>query len=269
MSASGRVVLRQAGGMQGIANALSDIQAVAGRNLITYFRVPQLLVFSSIQPVIFVLLFRYAFGGAIRVPNGNYVDFLLPGIFVQTTVFGAIGTAVGLATDLQTGLLERFRSLPMSRAAVLAGRTVAELGRNALVVALMLIVGFAVGWRPHADPQSFILAIALVLLFGYVFSWVFAGVGLLTRDPEAAQAAAFPVLAILVFASSAFVPTSTMPGWLRLYAERQPVSVTISAVRALFLGGSASADVVKTVGWMAGILVVFAPLSVWRYQRTT
>ena len=269
MSASGRVVFRQPGGIQGIANALSDIEAVAGRNLITYFRVPQLLVFSSIQPVIFVLLFRYAFGGAIRVPNGNYVDFLMPGIFVQTVVFGAIGTAVGLATDLQTGLLERFRSLPMSRAAVLAGRTVAEFGRNALVMALMLIVGFAVGWRPHTNPQSFILAIALVLLFGYVFSWVFAGVGLMTRDPEAAQAAAFPVLALLVFASSAFVPTSTMPGWLRLYAERQPVSVTISAVRALLLGGPAFADVVKTLGWMAGILVVFAPLSVWRYQRTT
>ncbi|MGD0115619.1 MAG: ABC transporter permease [Dehalococcoidia bacterium] len=269
MSASGRVVFRQPGGIQAIANALSDIEAVAGRNLITYFRVPQLLVFSSIQPVIFVLLFRYVFGGAVRVPTGNYVDFLMPGIFVQTTVFGAIGTAVGLATDLQSGLLERFRSLPMSRAAVLAGRTMAELGRNAVVLALMLIVGFAVGWRPHTDAQSFIVAMALVLLFGYVFSWIFAGVGLLTRDPESAQAASFPVLAILVFASSAFVPTSTMPGWLRVYADHQPVSVTISAVRTLLLGGSAWPDVLRTLAWMAGILAVFAPLSVWRYQRTT
>jgi len=269
MSASGRVVFRQPGGIQAIANALSDIEAVAGRNLITYFRVPQLLVFSSIQPVIFVLLFRYVFGGAVRVPTGNYVDFLMPGIFVQTTVFGAIGTAVGLATDLQSGLLERFRSLPMSRAAVLAGRTMAELGRNAVVLALMLIVGFAVGWRPHTDAQSSIVAMALVLLFGYVFSWIFAGVGLLTRDPESAQAASFPVLAILVFASSAFVPTSTMPGWLRVYADHQPVSVTISAVRTLLLGGSAWPDVLRTLAWMAGILAVFAPLSVWRYQRTT
>jgi ABC-2 type transport system permease protein/oleandomycin transport system permease protein len=255
--------------MRPITDGFSDILAVAGRNLLTYIRVPQLLVFSTIQPVIFVLLFRYAFGGAVRVPTGNYVDYLMPGIFVQTTVFGAIGTAIGLSTDLQTGLLERFRSLPMSRAAVLAGRTLAELGRNALVVVLMVAVGFAVGFRVHTGPISFLVAMGLVLIFGYVFSWVFASVGLLTHDPESAQAAAFPVLAVLVFASSAFVPTSTMPGWLRLYAEHQPVSATITAVRTLVLGGSALAPTLKALAWMAGIFVVFAPVSVWRYQRTT
>jgi ABC transporter DrrB family efflux protein len=260
---------RQAGGFRPLTDALSDILAVAWRNLLTYIRVPQLLVFSTIQPVIFVLLFRYVFGGAVRIPGGNYVNFLMPGIFVQTTVFGAIGTAVGLATDLQSGLLERFRSLPMSRTAVMAGRTTAELARNVFVVALMVGVGFAVGFRPNTDVGSFAVAMALVLLFGYVFSWIFAGVGLATRDPESAQAAAFPVLALLVFASSAFVPLSTMPGWLRVYAEHQPVSVTIEAVRALLLGTSAHAEVLKTLAWMGGILVVFAPLSVWRYQRTT
>jgi len=268
MSANGSLIFRQSGVFRPLTDAVSDILAVAGRNLLTYVRVPQLLVFSTIQPVIFVLLFRYVFGGAVQVPGGNYVNFLMPGIFVQTTVFGAIGTAVGLATDLQTGLLERFRSLPMSRTAVMAGRTVAELVRNVFVVALMVGVGFAVGFRPNTDVGSFAVAMALVLLFGYVFSWIFAGVGLATGDPESAQAAAFPVLALLVFASSAFVPVSSMPEWLQVYAEHQPVSVTIEAVRALLLGGSALPDVLKTLAWMGGILVVFAPLSVWRYQRT-
>lgn len=241
---------------------------MAHRNLLTYVRVPQLLIFSTIQPVIFVLLFRYAFGGAVVVPTTNYVDFLMPGIFVQTVVFGAIGTAIGLATDLQTGFLERFRSLPMSRAAVLAGRTLAELARNTLVVLLMVAVGFAVGFRVHTGPLSFLVAVGLVLIFGYVFCWVFASVGLMTHDPESAQAAAFPVLAVLVFASSAFVPTSTMPNWLRVYAEHQPVSATITAVRALVLGGPALVPTLKALAWMAGILAVFAPLSIWRYQRT-
>ena len=252
-----------------ITGAASDMMALAGRNLTTYRRVPQLLVFSTIQPVIFVLMFRYVFGGAIRVTGVSYVDYLMPGIFIQTVVFGAIGTAVGLATDLNTGLLERFRSLPMSRSAVLAGRTAADLARNVFVVALMALVGFAVGFRIHGGVPSFVVALGLVLLFGYVLSWVFAGVGLVTGNPESAQAAAFPVMAPLVFASSAFVPVASMPAWLRVFAEHQPVSVTTTAVRQLVLGGPATADVLKALAWMAVILLVFAPLSVWRYQRTT
>lgn len=266
---AGSLTFRNRSRLRPITDGLSDILAVAGRNLLTYVRVPQLLVFSTIQPVIFVLLFRYAFGGAVRVPTGNYVDYLMPGIFVQTTVFGAIGTAIGLSTDLQTGLLERFRSLPMSRAAVLAGRTLAELARNALVVLLMVAVGFAVGFRVHTGVLPFIVAMGVVLIVGYVFCWVFASVGLMTNDPESAQAAAFPVLALLVFASSAFVPTSTMPDWLRLYAEHQPVSAAITAVRTLVLGGSGLVPTLKALAWMAGILAVFAPVSIWRYQRTT
>jgi oleandomycin transport system permease protein len=247
---------------------LRDTLAIAGRNLIAYRRVPQLLVFSTIQPVIFVLLFRYVFGGAVQsLPGVPYVDFLMPGIFVQTTVFGAIATAVGLATDVKSGLLERFRSLPMARSAVLAGRTVADLARNVFVAALMAAVGFAVGFRVHTTAMAFLAGMLLVLLFGYALAWVFATVGLAVGDPETAQAAAFPVMAPLVFASSAFVPVSTMPGWLQAFAAHQPVSVTASAVRALVIGGPTTSYVLQSLAWTVGILLVFAPVSVWRYRR--
>jgi ABC-2 type transport system permease protein/oleandomycin transport system permease protein len=249
--------------------AVRDALAVTGRNLITYRRVPQLLVFSTIQPVIFVLLFRYVFGGAIAVPGGiPYVDYLMPGIFVQTVVFGSIATAVGLATDMQTGLLERFRSLPMARSGVLAGRTLADLVRNVFVVGLMVAVGFAVGFRVHTDALSFVAGLLIVLVFAHVMSWVFATVGLVVKDPETAQAASFPFMAILVFASSAFVPVSTMPGWLQPFAEHQPVSVTASAVRALTLGGPTLTYVWQSLAWCIGIFVVCAPLAIWRYRRT-
>jgi ABC transporter DrrB family efflux protein len=245
-----------------------DALAIAGRNLIAYRRVPQLLVFSTIQPVIFVLLFRYVFGGAVRSqPGVPYVDFLLPGIFVQTTVFGAIGSAVGLAADLKSGLLERFRSLPMARSAVLAGRTIADLARNVFVVILMALVGFAVGFRVHTGALAFLFAMLLVLLFGYTLSWVFATVGLAVGDPETAQAAAFPVMAPLVFASSAFVPVSSMPGWLQPFAEHQPVSVTASAVRALSIGGPTTSYALQAIAWCIGIMLVFAPVAVERYRR--
>lgn len=255
-------------GIDRITGSASDIVAVAGRNLLTYRRVPQLVVFSTIQPVVFVLLFRYVFGGAISIPGVSYVDYLMPGIFIQTAVFGSLGTAVGLATDLNTGFLERFRSLPMARSAVLAGRTLADLTRNVFVVAMMVAIGFAVGFRVHTGIVQLIAALALVLLFGYVLSWVLATVGLIVGEPEAAQAAAFPVIAPFVFASNNFVPVSSMPAWLRVFAEHQPVSVTTQAVRTLVLGGSAGPDVLKALAWMAAILIVFVPLSVWRYQRS-
>ncbi len=250
-----------------VVGAVRDTLAIAGRNLIAYRRVPQLLVFSTIQPVIFVLLFRYVFGGAISVQGASYVDYLMPGIFVQTVVFGATATAVGLATDVQSGLLERFRSLPMARSAVLAGRTVADLARNVFVVALMAAVGFAVGFQIHTSVLGFVAGMLLVLLFAYVFSWVFATVGLALGEPESAQAATFPVLAPLVFASSAFVPVSSMPDWLQTFAAHQPVSVTASAVRALMLGGPTASYVAQSLAWCAGILAVCAPLAVWRYRR--
>jgi ABC-2 type transport system permease protein/oleandomycin transport system permease protein len=251
-----------------VVGAARDSFAVAIRNLIAYRRVPQLLVFSTIQPVIFVLMFRYVFGGAIKLPGTtSYVDYLMPGIFVQTVVFGSLAAAIGLAADMKSGLLERFRSLPMARSAVLAGRTIADLVRNVFVAALMAVVGFAVGFRIHNGLFPFLGGMLLVLAFGYVMAWVFATVGLAVGDPETAQAAAFPVLAPLVFASSAFVPVSSMPSWLQVFARHQPVSVTVSAVRDLVLGTPAGSDVLQALAWMVGIVLVFAPLAVRRYRR--
>jgi ABC transporter DrrB family efflux protein len=251
-----------------VTRSLRDAIAVAQRNLITYRRVPQLLVFSTIQPVIFVLLFTYVFGGVVSTSlTVPYIDYLMPGIFVQTVVFGAIGTAVGLATDVKSGLLERFRSLPMARSAVLAGRTFADLTRNVFVVILMTAVGFAVGFRVQTNAWLFIAGMLLVLLFGYSMAWIFATLGLVVGDPETAQAAAFPIMAPLVFASSAFIPVSTMPGWLQAFAEHQPVSVTASAVRALVLGGPTASYVLQTLAWCLGILAIAAPIAVWRYRK--
>jgi ABC transporter DrrB family efflux protein len=249
--------------------AVRDAIAVSGRNLIAYRRVPQLLVFSTIQPVIFVLLFTYVFGGVVSTSlTVPYVDYLMPGVFVQTVVFGAIGTAVGLATDVKSGLLERFRSLPMARSAVLAGRTLADLTRNVFVVILMVAVGFAVGFRVHTSFGLLLAGMLLVLLFGYSLAWIFATLGLATGDPETAQAAAFPVMAPLVFASSAFIPVSTMPGWLQAWAAHQPVSVTANAVRALVIGGPTTSYVLQTLAWCFGILLVAAPIAVRRYRKT-
>jgi ABC-2 type transport system permease protein/oleandomycin transport system permease protein len=256
-------------GVRRFTTAVSDTFAVMARNLIAYRRVPQLLVFSTIQPVVFVLLFRYVFGGAIQTPGVPYVDFLMPGIFAQTVAFGAINTSIGLSTDMQAGLIERFRSLPMARSAVLAGRTLADLVRNVFVVGLMFAVGFAVGWRVHTGIVPLIGAVLLVLLFGFALSWIFATVGLVVKDPEAAQAAAFPVMAPLVFASNAFVPVSTMPDWLQWFAEHQPLSAVVTAVRDLTIGGPTTYDVVVAILWCVGILAVAAPIAVHRYRLST
>jgi ABC transporter DrrB family efflux protein len=248
-------------------SVVRDTFAITQRNLIGYRRVPQLLVFSTIQPVVFVLMFRFVFGGAINIPGPiSYVDYLMPGIFVQTVVFGAIATSIGLASDLKSGLMERFHSLPMARSAVLTGRTVADLLRNVFVVILMMSVGFLVGWRP-TGALAVVAGALLVLLFGYAMSWIFATVGLAVGDPETAQAAAFPVLAPLVFASSAFVSVDSMPGWLQVFARHQPVSVTASAVRALVNGGPTASLVLQSVAWCVGILLVFAPVAVRLYRR--
>ena len=251
-----------------LVRAVRDARSVTWRYLIHYIRVPQLLVFSTIQPVIFVLMFRYVFGGAIDTGPIPYVEFLMPGIFVQTVVFGAIATAIGLATDLKSGLLERFRSLPMARSAVLAGRTMADLTRNVFVVLLMVAVGFAVGFRVHTGFWGLLAGLLLLLFFGYALSWIFATVGLWVGDPETAQAAAFPLIAPLVFASSLFVPVAKMPSWLQPWAEHQPVSVTAQAVRGLMLGlPDTGYHVAQSLAWCIGILLVFAPLAVRRYRR--
>jgi ABC-2 type transport system permease protein/oleandomycin transport system permease protein len=252
----------------GVPMAVRDALTVAGRNLRAMTRVPEVIVFSTIQPVIFVLMFRYVFGGAINIPGVDYVDYLMPGIFVQTVVFGGINTVTGLSDDLGKGLIERFRSLPMARSAVLAGRTLADLVRNVGVVTLMVLVGTLVGFRVHTGALAFLAAMGIVLLFAFAVSWVFALVALAVGNPEAASAASFPPMALLVFASSAFVPVRTMPGWLQAWAHNQPVSKTVDAVRALVLGGPSATPALQSVAWSVAIIVVFASLAVWRYRRT-
>ena len=246
-----------------------DTLAATWRNLTAIRRVPQLMVFTLIQPVIFVLLFTYVFGGAITgLPPGlTYVDYLIPGVFVQTAVFGAIVTAIGMSTDLQNGIIERFRSLPMSSSAVLVGRSLSDLTRNVFVVILMGIVGFLVGFRYSNGFGKFILGMLLILAFGYAMSWIFALVGMAVKDPETAQAASFPILAPLVFASSVFVPVDTMPSWLQPWAENQPVSLTATAARGLMVGTPAGNDLFWSCVWIVGIVAVCAPLAVWRYRR--
>jgi ABC transporter DrrB family efflux protein len=246
---------------------VSDALTIAWRNLLNIRRNPQLLVFATIQPVIFVIMFRYVFGGAIRGVNGPYINFLMPGIFVQTIVFGSLTTGVGLADDLQKGLVDRFRSLPMARSAVLVGRTLADLVRNFFVVLLMCVVGYLVGWHPTTNALSIACGVGLVLLFAYSLSWMFAIVGLMAPDSETAQAASFPILAPLVFASSAFVPVATMPSWLQTFAEHQPVSVVVDAVRDLTIGGAARGDVLGALAWIFGIIAVCAPIAVASYRR--
>jgi ABC-2 type transport system permease protein len=247
--------------------AVSDAATLTWRNLLAYTRVPQLLVFSTIQPIMFVLLFRYVFGGAIHVPGVSYVGFLMPGIFVQTVCFGAVSTGVGLAEDLNKGLIERFRSLPMARSAVLAGRTLADLCRNVFVVLLMTVVGVAVGFRTAQGFFHFIAGVLLVLLFSYALSWGFAVIGINARNAETAQAMAFPLLFPLTFASSAFVPVNTMPGWLQAYARNQPVTVVVDACRHLMVGTPGS--VPRALAWSIVLLAVFAPLAVRKYRKAS
>ena len=247
--------------------AFWDSIDVTGRNLRVLLRTPQALVFATIQPVIFVLLFRYAFGGAIHVPGVDYVYFLMPGVFAQSVCFGAIGTAVGLATDLRSGILVRFRTLPMSRVAVLAGRVTADLVRNLAVVVVMAGVGFAVGFRSTNGFAALVAALGLVLLFSYAITWVFVTLGLRVSDPEAAQAIGVPIMFLLVFTSSAFVPSAALPGWLQAICAHQPVNALVNAERALITGGAAAHDVLISVAWSAGILLVFAALAVRTYAR--
>jgi ABC-2 type transport system permease protein/oleandomycin transport system permease protein len=249
--------------------AVRDALIVTGRNMTVLRRLPQLLVFATIQPILFVLMFRYVFGGAIEVPNGSYVDYLMPGIFAQTVAFGAITTGIGLSEDLARGLIDRFRTLPMARSAVLAGRTLADLLRNVGVVLLMVAMGYLVGFRVQTNLLSLVAGILLLLLFGFALSWVFALVGLSVANAESAQAASFPLLFPLVFASSAFVPTATMPGPLRAFAEHQPVTAVVDAVRALVLGGPTTSLVLTSLAWSLGIVAVAAPLAVWRYRRAS
>ncbi len=247
--------------------ALADGWVLAKRNLVQIPRIPELLVFAIIQPVMFVLLFRYVFGGAIDVGGESYVNYLMAGIFVQTVAFGAVSTGIGLSEDLQKGLVDRFRSLPMARSAVLTGRTIADLVRNLCVVLVMLVVGILVGFRPDAGLAGWAGAIGLLLLLSFSFSWIGATIALLLRSTEAVQSAGFIWLFPLTFASSAFVQTDNMPGVLKAFADHQPITQIIDAVRGFLLGQPVGSHGWQALAWCVGILVVFVPLSVSLYRR--
>ncbi len=253
--------------MSGLRMAISDTLVLAKRNFLRIPRAPDLLLSFTVQPVMFVLLFAYVFGGAIPTPGHSYIDFLIPGILVQTMSFGGFVTAMGIAEDLRKGLIDRFRSLPMSRSAVLAGRTLADIATNAISITVMLVVGVIIGFGFSTPFLHIVAGILLLLLFGYAFSWVFAFIGLTSSSPEAAQSLGFILIFPLTFVSSAFVPPATMPAALQWFAEWNPFSITVNAIRALFIGDPAGNNVWGAVAWSLGIAAVFAVLSVAKYKR--
>ena len=253
--------------MTALRYATSDTLVLAKRSLLRIRRQPDLLIGFTVQPIMFVLLFVYVFGGAIRTPGFKYVDFLMPGIIVQTMAFGGFVTALGLAEDLKKGLIDRFRSLPMWGPAVLSGRLLADVGTNVIQLTVMFVVGVAAGFRFSTDAGRVIAGIALLLLLGYAFSWVFAFIGLTASSPEASNAYGFTILFPLTFISSAFVPVGSMPGWLQSFAKVNPFTTMVDAARSLFLGTPAGNDVWGAAVWAIGITAVFAALSIWRYRR--
>jgi ABC-2 type transport system permease protein/oleandomycin transport system permease protein len=246
---------------------VSDTLILARRSLLRIRRAPDLLIGFTVQPIMFVLLFVYVFGGAIRTPGFDYVDYLMPGIIVQSIAFGGFVTALGLAEDLKKGLIDRFRSLPMSRAAVITGRTLADVATNVVQLCVLLGVGVIAGFWFQASLLEVIAGLGLMLLFGYAFSWFFAWVGLTASSPESSQAIGFTLLFPLTFASSAFVPVDTMPSWLKTFAEVNPFTTVVDAMRALFLGTPHGNDVWGAVVWAIGITIVFSSLAVRRYRR--
>ncbi|MEP6953877.1 MAG: ABC transporter permease [Solirubrobacteraceae bacterium] len=247
---------------------VTDTLVIAERNLVRLPRAPDLLLAFTVQPVMFVLLFVYVFGGAISTPGYTYVDFLIPGIIVQNIAFGGFVTALGLNEDLHKGLIDRFRSLPMARPAVLAGRTLADVVTNFLSVMMLLVTALIIGFTFHASALDIVGGIGLLLLFGYAFLWVLALVGLSVSSPEAANSFGFIAVFPLTFISSAFVPVASMPAGLQWFAEINPFTYVVDALRALWVGAPAGNSIWGAVVWSLAILAVFAPLAVSRYRRT-
>lgn len=245
---------------------VTDTLVLAERNLVRLPRSPDLIVAFTVQPVMFVLLFAYVFGGAISTPGYDYVDFLLPGIIVQNIAFGGFVTALGLCEDLNKGLVDRFRSLPMSRAAVLAGRTLADTVTNVVSLTVLLVTGIIIGFSFDATPVEVVGGIALLVLFGYAFSWVFALLGTLVSTPEAANSLGFLAVFPLTFISSAFVPVESMPAGLEAFAEVNPFTVVVDAMRMLWLDAP-DGSVVGAVAWSLALIAIFAPLAIGRYRR--
>ncbi len=264
--------------------AFADAMVITRRNLLRFVRIPALLVFSVVQPLMFVLLFVYVFGGnLIKIPGVSYVNFLLPGIFVQTAIFGSTNTGIGLAEDLGSGIIDRFRSLPMARSAVLAGRTFADLGRNLVVVGMMIAVGYLVGFSFKAGPIDALGAVGLAVAVGYAFSWISASIGLAIKDTESVQAASFTWIFPLTFVSSALVPVRGMPKFLQAVARNNPVTIWANTVRYLTVGrvydpthhiwispapgDSPGSLIVKSTVWIVVLLLVFVPVSVRTYRK--
>lgn len=265
-----------------LSQKMRHMTVITKRNLLRNIRIPQLLVFATIQPVMFLVLFNYVFGGAITqggpaAASGAYINWLIPGILVQSAVFGGTQTAVGLTEDLRAGVIDRFRSLPMARSAVLTGRTNADMVRNLWVLGLMLAVGYLLGWRFDQGFVRMTLGVLIVLLFAYSMSWVMACLGLAIKDTEAVQVAGFLPIFPLVFASSVFVPTDTMPEWLQAFANHQPITIVSNTVRSLmlpeqavdFIGFDQSTLIWQSLAWIVGITLVFAPLAVRLYRRVS
>ena len=245
---------------------ISDTLVLTRRSLRHIPRIPDQLIFATINPIIFVLLFRYVFGGAISTPGMTYPDFLMAGIFVQTVAFGAVSSGVGLAEDMQRGLIDRFRSLPMAPSAVLTGRILADVARNSLIIVVGVLIGLAVGFRPTAGAAGWIAAIALLLLVSLAFSWVSSTIGLMVRNAEAAQSANYIWLLPLTFASSAFVPTESMPAGLRAFADYQPITVIVDAVRGFLLDEPFSWQSLGAFAWCFVIITICVPISVRRFN---
>jgi ABC-2 type transport system permease protein/oleandomycin transport system permease protein len=249
-------------------HAVGDALTMAWRNILNIKRNPQLLVFATIQPVIFVLMFRYVFGGAIQIPGSvSYVDFLIPGIIAQTAAFATFGTAIALAVELQKGVIDRLRSMPMARSAVLAGRLTADTIRMTVTILVVLGVGYAVGFRFQNGFWPAVAMVVLAIVFGTAICCIAAFTGLAIGDEESVQAFGLIWLFPLTFLSSAFVPIDTMPGWLQAFANNQPVTYVVDTMRALALGGPVAANLWKSIAWLAGIFIVFAPLAVRAYRR--
>jgi ABC-2 type transport system permease protein/oleandomycin transport system permease protein len=252
------------------AGLVADTAAVTGRNLRRLVRVPTLVAFATVQPVLFVVLFTYAWGGAVHPPGvERYIDYALPGIYVLAIAFGASQTGVALADDLATGMIDRFRALPMARSAVLAGRTAADAVRNLWVVGLMTGVAALIGFRFHAGPAAAVGVVGLALAIGVALSWIFALLGLLVRDAESAGIGGLLAIIPLIFTSSTFVPVATFPGWLEAFANVNPITVVVDALRALCLGGPTATPVARALAWIGVLLAIVVPAAIGRYRRAT
>lgn len=252
-------------------NVIRETLIIAKRGLLRYIRLPQLLFFTSAQPIMILFVFDFVFGGAIAtgVPGGKYINFLLPGLLVQMVMFGGVQTGIGLAEDMGNGIIDRLRSLPMSRLAVIAGRTLSDAARNFIALLIMVALGYLLGFRFQDGVGAAIAMLGLSVMFGYALSWVFAFVGMAIKNAESVEAASMILIFPLSFASSSFVPVRSMPSWLQGFALNQPVTALVNASRQLALGLPDDGSIWKVIIWCSAILIAFMPLAVWQYRKAT